>query len=240
MIFRVLAAWAFTGVFWGLLSLLQLLSFKQMPGRWLQRALRYWGHKVLRILGIELRILNESTLEERAPRVFVFNHQSALDMAWVAAIAPPAPVAIGKKQLVWVPFVNLAWWALDFIRIDRRNPRKAMAGLELAAREISSNRRSLGMAPEGTRTRDGSILPFKSGVFRIAVKCQVAICPVVVSGAFELLPKDSFLPRPGVIQLSFLPPIETRGIDDSGVNELMGRVRDAMCRAYDEMIGRSP
>lgn len=233
MLLRVLAAWFFTGIYWIAVALVQAATLKRLPRMWVHEVMRFWGRSVLRLLGLELRILNESTMEERAARVMVFNHQSALDMCWVAAIFPPAPLAIGKKQLIWVPFVNLAWWALDFIRIDRRNPRKAMAGLETAIREITANRRTLIIAPEGTRTLDGGLLPFKSGAFRIAVKSQAPICPVVVSGAFELLAKGGALPRRGVITVSYLPPIETLGIPESGVNELMGRVREAMVAAYE-------
>lgn len=177
--------------------------------------------------------LNPSTVETQAPRVVVCNHQSALDMMWMASIIAPAALTFGKRQLVYVPFVNLAWWVLGFVLVDRENPSRAAAVLEGAADLIVRGRRSLIVAPEGTRSRDGEFLPFKRGAFLIAVRAQVPIHPVVVSNAHELCPRGSWLPRPGVVRLRFLPPVETRGLSEADARGLMERVRADMLAAYE-------
>lgn len=234
-LFRLLAAWAFTLAYWLALSVLLTLSLKRLPASFVQKTLRFWGRCALRLIGVRLELQNESTLEDRAPRVLVFNHQSALDMLWTSALCPPAPLAIGKKEIAWIPAINLAWWALDFILLDRANPRRALASIAKVPELIARESRSLIIAPEGTRSPDGSMLPFKRGAFLIAVKAKARICPVAISGAFELLPKQRFLPSPGVIRLRFLAPIETRGMAEEEAGELAQRVRRDILEAYEEL-----
>ncbi len=233
---RAGAAWSFTGVYWIGFFALHALTLKRLPPAFVQNAVRWWGRSSLSLLGIRLEILNSSTIEGRAARVIVCNHQSALDMLLLAAVCPPAPLAMGKKEIIWVPFVNLAWWTLDLIRVDRENPRKTVAALDGIARKLALNQRSLVIAPEGARTRDGQFLPFKRGAFLIAVKSQAPIYPIVISGAFELLPRHKYLPKTGVIRLRFLPPLDTRGISEQAVGELCRKVRQVMIMASEASL----
>jgi len=230
---RTVAAWLFTACFCVVLALVQALSLRRTPTRFIQHFVRWWANTVLCILGIRLELLNENTMDAQVSRVFMSNHQSALDLVWMAAICPPAPLAIGKKEIAWIPFINLGFWAMEYLYIDRKNPRRAMATLKKAAREVVERKRTLIIAPEGTRSPDGSILPFKRGAFKFAVETQAVICPVVVSGAFELLPKQKFLPKPGVMKLRFLPPVETKGMGPSDIEGLLHRVRDSICAEFE-------
>lgn len=225
-------AWLFTACYWSIAVLVVLLSFKQIPPHFIHKSIRLWGNLVLKILGIQIELLNPSTLETKQPRVIVCNHQSALDLIWGAFICPPAPLAIGKKEIIYVPFVNLAWWAFNFIRIDRKNLKNALHSLAGVSQEIVKNQRSLFIAPEGTRTHDGSILPFKKGAFHIAISCQAPIYPVVISGAFELMPKGSFFAKQGTIRISFLPPISTLGKTSKDIDFLIEKVRTQMIEKF--------
>ncbi len=232
MIFlRVAVAWVWTALFWTAAFLLQALCLKRLPRDLIHLAPRFWGRVTFAMLGIRLEIIGESTLETPGPKVVAFNHQSALDMIWSAAICPPRAMALGKKEIAFIPFINLAWWALDFRLVDRSNPSKARASLAAVAREITEKGRALMIAPEGTRSPDGELLPFKRGAFVVAVQAQVPIYPVVISGAYALLPRRSFLPAQGVIRLRYLEPIPTAGLTVSGMDSLVERVRGAMAAA---------
>lgn len=228
---RVAVAWAWTAAFWTAAGLLQVLTFKGMPRDRLHLAPRFWAKVTFALLGIRLEILGESTLEKPGPKIVAFNHQSALDMIWSGAICPPRAMALGKKEIAFIPFINLAWWALDFRLVDRSNPSKARASLAQVAREISEDGRALMIAPEGTRSPDGELLPFKRGAFVVAVQSQAPIHPVVISGAYSLLPKSRFLPSPGVIRLRYLEPIPTAGLTVAGIDGLTEKVRGAMLAA---------
>lgn len=182
-----------------------------------------------------MELVNPSTLEGRGSRVVVSNHQSALDMVVGAALAPEGVVVVAKKEIAYIPFINLGWWALDFIRIDRGNPKKAIQSLSGVAQKISSNRRSLWILSEGTRSPPGEVRAFKKGAFHIAIEAQVPVYPVAIYGTGELLSKKGYLPQPGLIQIQFLPPVETRGMTAQDVDALAGQVQRQVAEAYEAL-----
>lgn len=234
-ILRIAVAWIFSAVYWGLFLPIHILTFRRLPEGGTRRGLRFWGQSVLWILGIRLKILNDNPLLERKTQVLILNHQSGLDLIWGAAIAPPAPLVIGKKEIIYVPIINLLWWALDFRRVDREDLAKALTSLEEIQAEMVRNKRTFIVAPEGRCSRDGRILPFKMGAFYAALKARAPIYPVVVSGANRLLGYGELVPRSGTIQVKFLPPIET---DDWKVKELVRRmetIRETMVRELEAM-----
>ena len=231
---RTILAWLFTACFCTGLAIVEAVCLRRAPTRLKQHLVRWWARTVFAILGIRVEFLNENTMESQEARVLMFNHQSALDLVWLAVICPPGPLAIGKKEIFWVPFINLGFWAMEYLYIDRKNPRKALGTLQQAAREVTQRKRTLIIAPEGTRSPDGTVLPFKRGAFKFAVENQAQICPVVCSGAFELLPKQKFLPARGTIRLRFLPPIDTKGLSVADIEPLLHRVRESICAAFNE------
>ncbi len=236
---RVILAWVFTGFMWIPLLFIYLVSFRLIPDSILSKMIRFWGRTLLKLLSVQLEFVNTSTLEDQRPRVIIVNHQSALDLLWTAAIVPPSVSAIGKKEIIFVPIINVVWWAFDFIRIDRSNTRKAIQSLQGVAENLSTRKKSLLVAPEGTRTYTGEILPFKKGAFHIAFTGNIPIYPVVVSGAFELLPRTRFLPKPGVIRVQFLAPVETKGLKIDDMPPLIDKVRNQMIAALNELNSRN-
>lgn len=221
-ILRTLAAWSFAFSFWGTLIPLILLSFRTLSSRFIRGAIRFWGRTTLRILKVDVTVIGEqSQLDIPAARVIVCNHQSALDILWGAVICPPDPLVIGKREVLWIPVLNAIWWALRFIRIDRKNRTKAIDSLRGVAERIQRERRSLVVAAEGTRTPNGEILPFKKGPFHIAIEGALPIVPIVVDGAFNAWPKTALIPRPGSVVVSVLSPISTQGVDRQGLDRLV-------------------
>jgi len=242
MFFRACAAWIFIAVYWIVVLIIHLATLRGIPDEWLAPMIRFWARTVLWIVGIKLESVNESTLQGRAPRVVIVNHQSALELVWGAAIIPPGFLAIGKKEIIYVPVMNLIWWGLRLIRIDRSNHIKAVAALSGVAQEIARNKRSLFVAPEGTRSRNGEIGPFKKGAFRIALEAGASIHPVVVSGAYDLLPRGRFVPRKGTLRIRFLPPVSpqsSRSPDGSVSSEFIEKVRSDMIACEKELRSRT-
>jgi 1-acyl-sn-glycerol-3-phosphate acyltransferase len=208
------------------------LTLRQLPDTWVQAAIRFWGRTALGIAGIQVVRVNPSTLEDLRSRVAVCNHQSTLDVLWGATICPPSPLAIGKKEIVFIPVLNLIWWTMRFIRVDRSDTSRAIASLRGVADEILAGHRTLVVAPEGTRSRTAEMLPFKKGAFHLAIEAQVPLYPIVMAGAHELMPRGKPVARPGKILLSFLPPIETRGLTRDDVDSLIERARGQMLQEY--------
>ncbi|MGH9337285.1 MAG: lysophospholipid acyltransferase family protein, partial [Vicinamibacteria bacterium] len=96
------------------------------------------------------------------------------------------------------------------------------------AARIAAEGASFLIAPEGTRSRTGDLLPFKRGGFHMALESQVPILPVTVVGAFELMPPGSFRIRSGRIDIFFHEPVETRGLQSRDRMDLIARVRAPM------------
>jgi 1-acyl-sn-glycerol-3-phosphate acyltransferase len=111
-----------------------------------------------------------------------------------------------------------------YIPLDRSGGRKALKSMALAAGRIAAGA-SVVIFPEGTRTPDGLLLPFKRGAFLLAAKAGVPIVPFTINGSREVNPPDRILLRPGTIRVSFAAPIASAGVPEE---ELMEQVREAI------------
>ena len=160
------------------------------------------------------------------PYILMMNHQSMADIM-VAWMITPMPVRfIAKHVLSYVPVVGWVMWIFGMVSIDRGDAHAAARALKQAAR-VLKNGRSLCAFPEGTRTRDGRIGPFKKGVFLLASKAGVPIVPVAAEGLNVFAPRTGWHPRPVTIRVRIGTPIATDD-DDATRDVLIKRVRDAM------------
>jgi 1-acyl-sn-glycerol-3-phosphate acyltransferase len=133
-----------------------------------------------------------------------------------------------KKELFKVPILGPAMRLADFVPIDRSNREAAVAGVRDAEATV---RKGLHMAvfPEGTRSRDGVLLPFKKGPFYLAMETGTPIVPITILGSEKLLPKGKTLARAGEVALVFHPVVDPKDHPDR--DELMKTVRDAVASA---------
>jgi 1-acyl-sn-glycerol-3-phosphate acyltransferase len=185
---------------------------------------RLWSRSVMCFAGVKIVIENRATLVPEEPYVFMSNHASSLDI-WAVFVAIPRRLRlIAKKQLARIPLFGWAMWAGRFIFIDRGNGVAARRSIEEAGRRIHDGDSVL-IFPEGTRTRDGSLLPFKKGGFHLAIKAGVSIVPVALCGTRALMPRGSLLLRSGAIKVIIGQPISTRDLSDEDRVKLPERVR---------------
>ena len=185
---------------------------------------RRWSGWVTSFAGVKIVVDNRANLVPGQPYVFMANHASSLDI-WAVFVAIPRRIRlIAKKQLARIPFFGWVMWAGRFIFIDRKNGVAARRSIDVAQRRIHDGDSVL-LFPEGTRTRDGSLMPFKKGGFHLAVKAGVPIVPVALRGTYELMPPGSLLLRSGTITVIIGEPIPTQGISDEERAALNDRVR---------------
>jgi putative phosphoserine phosphatase/1-acylglycerol-3-phosphate O-acyltransferase len=234
-LFRTLAGWLFSALVLSLIVLISALTLRQFYRQLAAPIARFWGRTTLKIVGVRLHILNESTMKDSEARLCILNHQSMLDVMWVGAIAPRGFTGIGKKELRAIFPINVAWWALKLHYVDRGNPEKAIRSLQTVQQQIVDEQRTLVIAPEGTRSPSGEIGPFKSGPFHIATETHIPIHPVVVAGAFELMPKSAWASRPGDIYVQYLPPIDTTSWTTETLHHNRDRTREIIDQAYQEL-----
>jgi 1-acyl-sn-glycerol-3-phosphate acyltransferase len=185
---------------------------------------RAWSGWVVSFAGVKIEVDNRATLLPGQPYVFMANHASSLDI-WAMFIVIPRRIRmIAKKQLAGIPLFGWVMWAGRFIFIDRKNPVAARRSIDAAGERIH-NGDSVVIFPEGTRTRDGTLGPFKKGGFHLAVKAGVPIVPVALRGTRALMPRGSLLLRGGTITAVIGEPIPTQGLSDEDRARLPDRVR---------------
>jgi 1-acyl-sn-glycerol-3-phosphate acyltransferase len=193
---------------------------------------RLWSRVILGVPGVKLEVKVHTPLEPGRPYVFMPNHASMVDI-WAVFVAIPASFRfIAKKQLARIPLFGWAMAAGRFIFIDRQNAASARRTMGEAARRIRSGQ-SVVIFPEGTRTRDGRLGPFKKGGFHLAMDSGAEIVPVAIKGSREVMPRGAALIRAGTVTLEVGAPIPTTGLTSSDREALIQKVRSRVA----EMLG---
>jgi putative phosphoserine phosphatase/1-acylglycerol-3-phosphate O-acyltransferase len=167
-----------------------------------------WGDVAASAAGIDLRVEGEAHLWERRPAVFIFNHQSGLELVLLLKMLRRDFTGIAKQELRNNPVFGPLFQAAGVVFIDRSNTAKAIEAMEPAV-EALKHGRSLIIAPEGTRSKTPSLKPFKKGAFHLAMQAGVPIVPIVFRNVLDALPKGAAIVRPAVVEAVVLPPIET-------------------------------
>lgn len=195
-------------------------------GDWTRKGARLWARIILWSAFVRLQVEGAERVGA-GPVVFMSNHESWLDIPALLVAIPGQVRFLAKKTLFGIPFLGWAMRAMGFIPVDRQNRRTAIKSFDEAAARIRAGRSVL-VFPEETRTPDGSLLPFQRGGFLIALKAGLPIVPVGIQGARGVMPKKSYVIRPGTIVVRFGEPIPTAGLGVTSKSELMERVRAAI------------
>ena len=169
--------------------------------------MRLWGRACLSIARVRLEVAGEHHLRGRQKRVVVFNHTSMLDLFILCACLPEGGVPAIKREILYFPFLGWVVLVLRFVVIDRGNRDKARASIDRAAVRLRRERITVLIAPEGTRTRDGSLGKFKLGPLHLAREAEAPIFPVVIRGAYELMPYGVLHCRAGTVKVDVLGPV---------------------------------
>ncbi|MFC1609811.1 lysophospholipid acyltransferase family protein [Myxococcota bacterium] len=218
-----LCAWSILWVSAALL--IQVATFSQDAALFVPR--RIWAPGLLWIAGARVEIRGRERVDYSVPHIFVFNHQSMADIC-VGFVSIPVPLRfIAKKVLAFVPFLGWFMWATGMVFVDRSKSRQAIRSLKKAGTKIRAGANIIAF-PEGTRTRDGRIQPFKKGIFVVAMEARVPIVPVAVEGAYNVLPRDGYRVRPGVIRVHIGQPIDPKKYGPGQVDRLIRDVRRQM------------
>ncbi len=193
---------------------------------------RNWIHWIFVTCGIRVEVSGLEHVAATKTAVYVSNHQSVLDIGAIVETLPVSWRFVAKKELIWVPFFGWALGLSDQVLIDRGNRRRSIHSLRRAAERIRGGINVI-IFPEGTRSPDGTLQPFKSGGFYLALDAQVPVIPVTVSGSRQLTPKRSLQVRSGTIKVVYGAPIPTAGFTARDREMLKRRVAEAIQAGYD-------
>jgi 1-acyl-sn-glycerol-3-phosphate acyltransferase len=193
---------------------------------------RRWVGWIFRTCGISVEAEGVEHIDPRQPYVYMSNHQSVVDVGAIILTLPTSWRFVAKRELTWIPFFGWAIALGGHVVIDRGRHARAVASLRRAAERVR-NGVSVIIFPEGTRSPDGELQPFKSGGFHLALEAQVPVLPVTVSGSRQLTPKGSLRVESGRVRVRYGKPIETRGLATEHREALKQRVRDAIAAGFD-------
>lgn len=187
-----------------------------------------WARIILKASGIPVTLEGAEHFDMEHAQIVVANHASFFDILALLAWLPVAPKFIAKKELYSIPVFGQAIKAAGHVRIDRGNRKEAFGAYESATKEMKEHKLTIVVYPEGTRTRDGNLLPFKKGPFVFGIESGTCIVPCYVGGAFGIQPKGSMRVRPRPLVIALGEPIETNGLSLEDRDALVERARAAM------------
>jgi putative phosphoserine phosphatase/1-acylglycerol-3-phosphate O-acyltransferase len=194
------------------------------------------GDVALALGGVTLNVTGGQHLWSDRPAVFMFNHQSGLDMLVLGDLLRRDVTGVAKKELAhdprFAPFGRL----VGVVYIDRVHTQRAKEALEPAVSKLRHGI-SVAIAPEGTRSPTPAPGPFKKGGFHIAVQAGVPIVPIVIRNTGELMWRNSLWIYPGTVDVAVLEPIPTSGWDEDDLNGHVASVRQRFLDTLDNWPG---
>jgi 1-acyl-sn-glycerol-3-phosphate acyltransferase len=192
---------------------------------------KLWGKVALLANGVKVRIEGMGHLNGKGPYIFMSNHQGSYDIFALLGHLPYQFKWLAKKELFSIPFFGWAMAAVGYISIDRGGTRDTVEAMNEAAQKIRDGM-SVVIFPEGSRSPDGSIQPFKKGGFTLAIKSKVPIVPVAISGSRAIMPKDKLTATSGEIRILVGHPVETENCGLKDRELLMKKVRETISKNF--------
>lgn len=165
-----------------------------------------WSKKLLALAGAKVEVSGAENIPQNGAVLFVCNHQGAFDIPLMIAYLTKPFGFIAKDDLSKLPLINRWMKMLKCVFIKRNNPREAIKAISRGV-ETLKKEHSLLIFPEGTRSKDGNLLPFKAGSLRLAVKANVSIIPITIKGSKNLMKKSSFIIQPADVKIVIHPAV---------------------------------
>ena len=201
-----------------------LCSFFDPSGNFVGLLGKTWSRLNLFLVGVCVRLTGLENISKGQPYIIMINHQSLFDVWALAGFLPIQMRWIVKKELRKVPLFGIACERMGQIFIDRKNPEQSHVELQVLKSKFK-NGASAVFAPEGTRSPDGKLLPFKKGGFVMALRTGIPILPVTINGSRFCLPRSSIKFYPGVIRINVHKPVSVDGYTYDTKEKLMDLVR---------------
>ena len=207
---RTIFVWLCIAMTTLVLGVLALLTYPfDRKGRVGHYYAKLWGSVALLANRVKVRVEGLEHLNGRGPYIFMPNHQGFYDIFALLGHLPYSFKWLAKKELFSIPFFGWTMAAAGYIRIDRGGTRDTVRAMNEAAQKIRDGM-SLIIFPEGSRSPNGTIQPFKKGGFTLAIKSGVPVVPIAISGSRDIMPKGKLSAASGEIRIIIDRPIDTQ------------------------------
>jgi len=231
-IFRAPLVFAVTGIF-GTAALIASVWAK--TGRTQHRIAQRWARACLAVSGARLTVCGAENLAKHPVAVYASNHTSYMDTPVVFATLPFQFRILAKKELWSLPFIGWYLARSGQIPVDAENGRAALSSLSTGVKALRAGM-PLFVFPEGSRTPDGELKEFLAGAAFLAIRAQLPVVPIALSGVYDLLPIHTTHLYPCEMTLTVGEPIETAGMTLRQTDELTQEVRNRIA----EMLAGEP
>jgi 1-acyl-sn-glycerol-3-phosphate acyltransferase len=210
---------------WTLICLLVAITVSLTGLNATHRVGIFWGKSCLILAGVKLRIQGANHIPKNQPVIYVSNHQSNFDIPIIYAGLPLQFRWLAKKELFKIPLFGLAMQRSGYIPIDRSDRHKTMQSINAATKRIQEGA-SVVIFPEGTRTPDGKLRPFKKGALLLAIKAKVPVVPMTIRGSYQIQQRNSIKIHGGKPEVIFSPPLNTADLATNQIGELTAQIHD--------------
>jgi 1-acyl-sn-glycerol-3-phosphate acyltransferase len=199
-------------------------------------ARRVWAPVLLLFGPVRLRVEGRERLDPARTYFFAANHQSWVDIPALFVALPVPLLFLAKRELARIPFLGSYIEAMGMVYVDRADRKKSVRTVDQAVQRLQEGLSILSF-PEGTRSPDGRIRPFKTATFASALDAGVPVVPIALEGPARVLPRDGFRARPGTIRVAIGEPIPTAGLTRDDRAELARRAQGEVERLLEQMRG---
>jgi 1-acyl-sn-glycerol-3-phosphate acyltransferase len=210
-----------------------IISFFFRSGNPVHIIARLWAKSILFVSGIDVYIEGLANIDPSQSYIYMSNHRSNFDIPVLLGCLPIQFRWLAKAELFKIPIFGRAMRGAGYVQIDRSNRKSAFKSIDQVAAKMK-NGVSVMIFPEGTRSEDGNVKPFKKGGFVMAVDSGAPIVPVILRGTRSIMAKGSWRIYPGNVTLSIEKPIVTTGYTRDTKEDLIKIVRSVICEVLAE------
>ncbi len=226
-----------TGIYCGVALVICVFCRLRAVIAWISRN---WARFMLFPTGIRLTIEGRDRLEPGKPYYFVGNHQSAIDIPIIMLATGGDVRFMAKDTLFKLPVMGSAMHRCGYVPIDRDDARSTSRALRRALERMKNDPVSFAMFPEGTRTYDGRLLPFRKGALKIGLLSGMPVVPFTIDGAWRVNDRARFEIKPGPVRVVFHEPIPVEKLAELNSTQLRDIVVEAIAHELGETLELEP
>jgi 1-acyl-sn-glycerol-3-phosphate acyltransferase len=216
------------------LSLIAIIvAFFSRTGNPVHIIARIWSKSILFVSGIKVDVEGLTNIDPGKSYIYMANHRSNFDIPVLLSCLPIQFRWLAKAELFKITIFGRAMSGAGYVKIDRSNRESAFRSIDEVAAKMK-NGVSVMIFPEGTRSQDGSVKPFKKGGFVMAVDTGAPIVPIILRGTRSIMTKGSWRINPDEVALFVEKPIDTSGFTRDTKEDLIKKVRGVICDVFEK------
>ena len=183
-----------------------------------------WAPGLVRIGRCKATFIGGDKVDWTQPHIIVANHSGNSDIPLLMMLVPRPLRFLAKRAVGMLPFLGWMLHLAGFPFIDREQARRGRLSLAEVARRVREEKMVVAIFPEGTRSPEGTVLPFKKGAFLLAIQAGVPVVPVAIEGSGITLARGAFRIYPTSLRVTVGEPVPTTGLTTKDRDALCARV----------------